>query len=740
MSKKRVYELAKELEITSKDMMDLLKKQNIQVKSHMAMLTAEEVERVKKGAKGEQEPQKKAPTQKQKSTESKSPAQKQEMKKDAPKQKVAHKNAKDEEEKVDPKRQRRDQNKGQKKNNDKKQNRNQRGKNTNQKGNKNQKAPQKKEMPAVNYDKPIEIENNIIVKDLSQKLGISVSQLIGKLMMLGVMANQNQEISFEYAELVASEFNRNVVLKEHKQQLDIEDESGDIFGLDFDDEEKDLKQRPPVITVMGHVDHGKTSLLDAIRKTQVTRGEAGGITQHIGAYTITLHGQTVVFLDTPGHEAFTTMRARGAMVTDIAVLVVAADDGVMPQTIEAINHAKAAGVPMIVAINKMDRPEANPDRVKQELSEHEVITEDWGGDTIMVPVSAVTRDGIDELLEMILMLAEMQELKANPNRAGIGTIIEAQLDKGKGPVATVIVEKGTFSQQDFVVTGSSSGRIRAMVDDKGKRVTKVGPSLPVQIQGLSEVPNAGDKIFVVEDDKTARSYADLVKAQHREDMIQRTSKVSLDDLFERIQQGELKDLNIVVKTDVRGTIDAVQQSFEKLGNEEVRVNIIHGAVGGISETDVQLAAASNALIIGFNVRPNQSALDMAKDEEVDIRTYRVIYEAIEDVKDAIHGMLAPKFEEEILGRAEVRQTFRVPNAGTVAGINVRSGKITRNAQVRLIRDDVVVYEGLISSLKRFKDDVREVATGYEGGLSIENFNDVKEGDVIEAFQMKEIQQ
>lgn len=738
MSKKRVYELAKELEVTTKDMMNLLQKQNIQVKSHMAMLTSDEVEQVKKAAKGDttNQNEKKKVEKKEKSQ----PVKKQDDNKKAPKPKDDTLDDKP----AEPRGKQRNQQKQKNKPNQGKNqqgNRNQR----NQKNQKNQKNNQrkeqpKKEMPAVNYDKPVEIENNIVVKDLSQKLGISVSQLIGKLMMLGVMANQNQEISFEYAELVASEFNRTVVLKEAKQQLDTESETGDIFGLDFEDKEEDLQPRPPVITVMGHVDHGKTSLLDAIRKTHVTKGEAGGITQHIGAYTINLHGQKVVFLDTPGHEAFTTMRARGAMVTDIAVLVVAADDGVMPQTIEAINHAKAANVPMIVAINKMDRAEANPDRVKQELAEHDVVTEDWGGDTIMVGVSAITREGIDDLLEMILMLAEMQELKANPKRAGIGTIIEAQLDKGRGPVATVIVEKGTFSQQDFVVTGAASGRIRAMFDDKGKKANKVGPSFPVQIQGLSEVPNAGDKIFVVEDDKTARSYADLVKAQQREDMIQRTSKVSLDDLFDRIQQGELKDLNIVVKTDVRGTIDAVRQSFEKLGNEEVRVNIIHGAVGGITESDVQLATASNALIIGFNVRPNQAAMEMAKNESVDIRTYRVIYEAIDDVKDAIHGMLAPKYEEEVLGRAEIRQTFRVPNAGTVAGINVRSGKITRNAQIRLIRDDVVVYEGLISSLKRFKDDVREIATGYEGGLSIENYNDIKEGDVVEAFQMKEIQQ
>jgi translation initiation factor IF-2 len=461
---------------------------------------------------------------------------------------------------------------------------------------------------------------------------------------------------------------------------------------------------------MGHVDHGKTSLLDAIRDTNVTRGEAGGITQHIGAYTITIQGEKIVFLDTPGHEAFTTMRARGAMVTDLAILVVAADDGVMPQTIEAINHAKAAEVPIIVAINKMDKPDANPDRVKQELAEHGIVPEEWGGDAIMVEVSALKHEGIDDLLEMILMVAEMQELKANPKRAGIGTVIEAQLDKGRGPVATIIVEKGSFHASDMVVTGSSSGRIRAMYDDKWKQIKKAGPSMPIQIQGLSDVPNAGDKIFVVEDERTARGYADLVKAQQREDMIQTGQKVSLDDLFERIQEGELQDLNIIVKTDVRGTIDAVRQSFEKLSNDEVRVNIIHGAVGGITQSDVQLATASNAIIIGFNVRPTQVALDMAKDEDVDIRTYRVIYEAIDDIEAAIKGMLAPTLEEEVIGRAEVRQTFRVPNAGTVAGIYVRSGKVTRNASIRLLRQDIVIFEGSISSLKRFKDDAREINT------------------------------
>lgn len=798
MSKKRVYELAKELDISSKDMMNILQSQNIQVKSHMAMLTSAEVDQIKQSVKEPAAESPKAPQVK--------PAPKESKRQETPKaDKRPETEAKKSQKPSKPQAAEAQQAKGQKPAGDRSnrpaQNQNQRNQNNNRpqqkagadatpkrdeaapaknaKGNQNrnqskdkttteknsrdkqanqfqksrdnknakrggknrrdQETAKKKEMPPINLDKEVEIDRSIVVKDLSQKLGIGVSQLISKLIVLGVMANQNQEITFEYAELVASEFGRKVVLKETKQHLNTESETGDIFGLDYEDKPEDLVSRPPVVTVMGHVDHGKTSLLDAIRKTSVTKGEAGGITQHIGAYTVNIGGQKIVFLDTPGHEAFTTMRARGAMVTDLAILVVAADDGVMPQTVEAINHAKAAGVPILVAMNKMDKPSANPDRVRQELAEHNLVPEDWGGDTILVGVSAKTGDGIEELLEMVLMVSEMQELKANPKRPGIGTIIEAQLDTGRGPMATIIIDKGTFHASDMIVSGSASGRIRAMFDDKWKKVTKAGPSMPVRIQGLSEVPNAGDRVFVVEDEKTARNYADLVKVQQREDMIQVGQKVSLDDLYSRIQEGALKDLNIIVKTDVRGTIDAVRQSLEKLGNEEVVVRIIHGAVGGITESDVQLATASNAIIIGFNVRPSQVALDMAKDEDVDIRTYRVIYEAIEDIKDAIHGMLAPKFEEQVLGRAEVRQTFRVPNAGTVAGINVRSGKILRNAQIRLLRDDVVIYEGTISSLKRFKDDAKEINTGYEGGLSIENFNDVKEGDIIEAYIMQEIE-
>ncbi len=581
-------------------------------------------------------------------------------------------------------------------------------------------------------EKDYRIGETIVVKELADLLDKGASQIISKLITLGIMANQNQSISYDYASLVAKEFGIDLMLKE-----DIVSED-DPFGLDFEDNETDLVSRPPVVTVMGHVDHGKTSLLDAIRNTNVTKREAGGITQHIGAYTVSIDNKKIVFLDTPGHEAFTAMRSRGAMVTDIAVLVVAADDGVMPQTVEAINHAKAAGVPIIVAINKMDKPEANIDRVRQELMEYDLVAEEWGGNTINVGVSAKKGQGIDELLEMILMVAEMEELKANPNRYAVGTIIEAQLDKGRGPVATVLIQKGTLKAGDMVVSGTTSGRVRAMFDDKAKKINKARPSTPVVVLGLSDVPEAGDLIFAVKDEKTARGIADAQKNKEREDMIQTTQKVSLEDLFNKIQEGNLKDLNIVIKTDVRGTIDAVKQSFEKLSNDEVRVNIIHGAVGGITESDVMLASASNAVIIGFNVRPTQVAIDMSKSENVDMRTYRVIYDAINDIKAAIDGMLEPEYKEEILGRAEVRQVFKVPNIGSVAGVYVKSGVIQRNEKVRLIRNDVVLYEGAVSSLKRFKDDARELQTNFEGGIGLENYNDIKVGDEIEAFAMKEI--
>ena len=544
---------------------------------------------------------------------------------------------------------------------------------------------------------------------------------------------------------IAEEFGYKVILRDTEDdEVDEAEETEEMiaeFQLDYEDDPKDMVTRPPVVTVMGHVDHGKTSLLDAIRHTSVTEGEAGGITQHIGAYSVKVNDKKVVFLDTPGHEAFTSMRARGASITDIAVLVVAADDGVMPQTIEAINHARAAGVPIIVAINKIDKPTANVERLKQELTENGLLPEDWGGDAITVPVSAKQRENIGELLDMILLVAEMEELKANPNRNAVGTIIEAQLDKGKGPLATVLVQKGTLSTGDMVVSGTASGRIRAMIDDKGNRVDKAGPSTPVVILGLSEVPEAGDQLFAVENERIARTYAERIKEMQRERQLKATSKsqVSLDDLFEQIKEGEIKDLNIIIKADVRGSIEALSQSLEKLDHEEVKINIIHGGVGGITENDILLASASNAIVIGFNVRPNLNAIAASKRDKVDVRTYRVIYEAIEDIEKAVKGMLAPTIVEEVLGRAEVRATFRLPNNSTVAGIYVLDGKITRNAQVRLLRDDIVIFEGGISSLKRFKDDVREVASGYEAGLGLENYNDIKENDMIEAFILKEVE-
>lgn len=584
----------------------------------------------------------------------------------------------------------------------------------------------------------IEISGNITVKDLADKLEVNLSQVITKLIGLGVMASQNQEIDSDTAILIAEEFGVTATLMEPE---DIEEEIIEEFQLDFEDDLKDLVARPPVVTVMGHVDHGKTSLLDAIRETHVTSGEAGGITQHIGAYAVKVNDKKVVFLDTPGHEAFTSMRARGASITDIAILVVAADDGVMPQTIEAINHAKAANVPIIVAINKIDKPTANLERIKQELVENGLLPEDWGGDTITVPVSAKNRENIDELLDMILLVSEMQELKANPNRNAVGTIIEAQLDKGKGPLATVLVQKGTLSTGDMVVSGTANGRIRAMFDDKGKKIKKVGPSTPVVILGLSEVPSAGDLLFSVNDEKTARAYAEKKRELNREEQFKSSisTKVSLEDLFERIKEGEIKDLNIIIKADVRGSMEALSQSLAKLDHEEVKINIIHGGVGGITENDIMLASASNAIVIGFNVRPNLNAIEVSKREHVDVRTYRVIYEAIEDIQAAVKGMLAPTIVEEVLGRAQVRATFRLPNNSTIAGIYVLSGKIARNAQVRLLRDDIVIFEGGVSSLKRFKDDAREVASGYEAGMGLENYNDIKEGDMIEAYILKEVE-
>lgn len=675
MAKIRVYELAKELNISSKELIEKLGDLDVSISSHMSSIEEEEADLIRDLFK--------------------------ESKEDTSPKKVEDKNM-------------------------------------------GVKKEESNEEP-VEEGPSIELSGDIIVKDLADQLNAQVSQVITKLISLGVMASQNQEIDFDTAQIIAEEFGYKVILRDTEDdEVDEAEETEEMiaeFQLDYEDDPKDMVTKPPVVTVMGHVDHGKTSLLDAIRHTSVTEGEAGGITQHIGAYSVKVNDKKVVFLDTPGHEAFTSMRARGASITDIAVLVVAADDGVMPQTIEAINHARAAGVPIIVAINKIDKPTANVERLKQELTENGLLPEDWGGDTITVPVSAKQRENIGELLDMILLVAEMEELKANPNRNAVGTIIEAQLDKGKGPLATVLVQKGTLSTGDMVVSGTASGRIRAMIDDKGNRVDKAGPSTPVVILGLSEVPEAGDQLFAVENERIARTYAERIKEMQRERQLKATSKsqVSLDDLFEQIKEGEIKDLNIIIKADVRGSIEALSQSLEKLDHEEVKINIIHGGVGGITENDILLASASNAIVIGFNVRPNLNAIAASKRDKVDVRTYRVIYEAIEDIEKAVKGMLAPTIVEEVLGRAEVRATFRLPNNSTVAGIYVLDGKITRNAQVRLLRDDIVIFEGGISSLKRFKDDVREVASGYEAGLGLENYNDIKENDMIEAFILKEVE-
>ena len=574
----------------------------------------------------------------------------------------------------------------------------------------------------------VEVGESINVKDFANLIKREVNEVIKALFMLGVMVTINQDIDFETAELVGTEFDVEVV------PLPPEEDPTEIPEVE-DDPAKRVP-RPPVITVMGHVDHGKTSLLDAIRKTNVTSREAGGITQHIGAYMVNYQGKKIVFLDTPGHEAFTAMRARGAQVTDVAILVVAADDGVMPQTIEAINHAKAAKVPIIVAINKMDRPGANPDHVKQQLAEHELIPEDWGGDTIMVPVSAHQKTGISDLLEMILLVAEMQELKANPNLPAHGTIIEAQLDKGRGPVATVLVQRGTLSIGDTIIAGTAYGKVRAMINDRGEKVKKALPSTPVEVLGLNEVPMAGD-ILDSTDEKTARSVAEKRLAKRRSEEMQQNAKVSLDDIFQRIQEGELKELNIVVKADVQGTIEALKSSLSNIKNDEVKVVVVHSGVGSINESDVMLASAANALIIGFNVRPDANARKTAEAEKVDVRTYRVIYDAINDVEAAIKGMLAPKFKEVIQGRVEVRQLITISKL-LIAGCYVLEGKVTNSSKVRVVRDGIVVYEGEIDSLRRFKDDVKEVVAGYECGITLDKFRDLKEGDIFEVYSMEEV--
>ena len=590
---------------------------------------------------------------------------------------------------------------------------------------------QRQQQMAKKVQLKVSIPDEINVGEFAQRMKRTAADVIKELMKLGVMASISQTIDFDTAAIVAEEMGAKV---EHEVHVTIEEKLFD----ESEDKEENLQPRDPVVVVMGHVDHGKTSLLDAIRKTKVTEGEAGGITQHIGAYRVKVGGKPITFLDTPGHAAFTSMRARGAQVTDIAILVVAADDGIMPQTIEAINHAKAANVPIIVAVNKIDKDGANPERILQQLTEYELVPEEWGGDTIVCNISAKYGQGIENLLEMVLLTAEVADLKANPNRQAKGTVIEAKLDKGRGPVATVLVQNGTLHTGDSIIAGTAVGRVRAMTDDDGRKIKSAGPSVPVEIIGLAEVPGAGDIFYAVDDEKMARQLVEQRKEKEKEERNKAFHKVTLDNLFQSIQEGEMKELNIIVKADVQGSVEAIRASLEKLSNEEVRVKVIHGAVGAINESDVMLAAASGAIIVGFNVRPDRTATDSAAQQGVDMRMYRVIYDCIEEMEQAMKGMLAPKFRETVLGHAEVRTTFRVSGVGTIAGCYVQDGKIQRHAQVRIVRDGIVIHEGVLSSLKRFKDDVKEVASGYECGCGFENFNDIKEGDVFEAFVMEEI--
>ncbi len=734
MSKTRVHELAKTLNIGSKELVEKLKQMNIEVKSHMSVLTDEDVDKVLDVFSEEESKENKQNSQVKTTPESANKKENKEKKENKKENnEVKDKEITEVKEVVS---------KEEKPKNEDNSSKKSKKKNKNKDKNKNKhkaEQPVVSQEESVNTDmeddiKVIQLPSKVTVKELAEKLEKNSTEIVMALMKIGVMATINQEIDFEIASIIADSYD---VIAEEAQEIDLLEEA---FKED-DDAEEDTEERPPVVVVMGHVDHGKTSLLDAIRHSKVTANEAGGITQHIGAYTVSIDNKPITFLDTPGHEAFTAMRMRGAQVTDVAILVVAADDGVMPQTIEAINHAKAANVEIIVAINKIDKPSANPDRVKQELVEYGLVAEDWGGDTICVPVSAMSKTGIDQLLEMIILVSEMKELKANSGKRARGTIIEAQLDKGRGPVATVLVQNGTLKVGDPIIAGSCYGKVRAMMNDKGQKVKKAGPSIPVEILGLSEVPQAGDMFYVAQNEKQARQVAESVIAKSREDMLKNTpQKVSLDDLFSQIQAGNVKELNIVIKADVQGSVEAVKMSLEKLSNEEVRIRTIHGGVGAITESDVMLASASNAIIIGFNVRPEASAKSVADDQKVDIRLYRVIYNAIEDISAAMKGMLDPVFEEKVVGHAEIRQLFKASGVGTIGGSYVLDGKIVRNCQVRIVRNGVVVYEGELASLRRGKDDVKEVNSGYECGLLFNKFNDIKEGDTVEAFVMEEISQ
>ncbi|WP_107942300.1 translation initiation factor IF-2 [Metasolibacillus fluoroglycofenilyticus] len=753
MSKIRVHEYAKKVNKTSKEVMGQLTKLNIEVKNHMSMLDAVTITKLDSVFQQVAEPKKATPAKsaakkeglsQHVQTEARSQSKQQQMKKADKAPNVEQNKASQSDKSNNTKG---NQNRNMTQNN----NQNSRGKSGGNKNN-NQGGYQQRKKPGIHGGKrrpnrgpqqpvqtvqkelpeKITFYESLSVAELAKKLHREPSEIIKKLFMLGVMATINQELDKDAIELICADYGVEV---EEEIRVDITD-----LETHFEQEvsEEEQRERPPVVTIMGHVDHGKTSLLDSIRNTKVTAGEAGGITQHIGAYQVDADGKKITFLDTPGHAAFTTMRARGAKVTDLAIIVVAADDGVMPQTVEAINHAKAAEVPIIVAINKMDKPTANPDRVMQELTEHGLVPEDWGGDTIFVPISALKGEGIDQLLEMILLVSEVGELKASPARSAIGTVIEAQLDKGRGSVATLLVQDGTLRVGDPIVVGHAYGRVRAMVNDIGRRVKEAGPSTPVEITGLNDVPQAGDRFVVFEDEKTARSVGEsramtAIQAQRSE-----KQRVTLDNLFEQMSQGEMKELNLIVKADVQGTVEAMAASLMKIDVEGVNVKIIHTGAGAITESDISLAAASNAIVIGFNVRPDANAKRAAEEEGVDIRLHRIIYKVIEEIEQAMKGMLDPEYEEKIVGQAEVRQTIRVSKVGTIAGSYVTEGKMVRDAGVRVIREGIVIFEGELDSLKRFKDDAKEVARGYECGMTIKNYNDLKEGDVIEAFIMEEI--
>ncbi|MBM7603281.1 translation initiation factor IF-2 [Metabacillus crassostreae] len=711
MTKMRVYEYAKQTNVSSKDIISTLQEMNVEVSNHMSTIEDNVIVKLDQKFK----PASAANNQKTNNESTKKPGKQ-----------VTNNSKPNNNSNTKPN--------NNNNNNNKPFNQNKGKKNTNSNNKKSKNNFQQPAQPKPKKELPSKItfSGSLTVGELASELGKEPSEIIKKLLLLGTMATINQDLDKDSIELIAGEYGVEV-------EEEIIFEKTEFEKYEEEDKEEDLEIRPAIVTIMGHVDHGKTTLLDSIRNTKVTAGEAGGITQHIGAYQIVANDQKITFLDTPGHAAFTTMRARGAKVTDITILVVAADDGVMPQTVEAINHAKAAEVPIIVAVNKVDKPAANPDRVMQELTEHGLVPEAWGGDTIFVPVSALTGEGIEDILEMILLVTEVEELKANPNRRATGTVIEAQLDKGRGSVATLLVQNGTLRVGDPIVVGNTFGRVRAMVNDLGRRVKEAAPSTPVEVTGLSDVPQAGDQFMVFEDEKSARQVGEARAQKQIDAQRSEGSKLSLDDLFEQIKQGDIKDINLIVKADVQGSVEALAAALQKIDVEGVRVKIIHTGVGAITESDIILASASNAIVIGFNVRPDAGAKKTADVEEVDIRLHRIIYKVIEEIESAMKGMLDPEFQEKIIGQVEVRTTFKVSKIGTIAGAYVTEGKITRDSGIRLIRDGIVIFEGEIDTLKRFKDDVKEVARNYECGITIKNYNDVKEGDIIEAYVMEEIE-